>query len=205
MLSASLLFIIVFSWEKMHTEDDQKELWLKVEGRWLRTENNVDKEVQRSTYWCQTKRLVPLTGNDLSIAKVAAALGGPTVSQGALMFSWLCLSELGYLLHFIPATFLKIEWKYENKTKTQQMKTSTGELLLAEVGRKTEIMRAGSMSVISEGERLYLHLFPSWLQFSFSAKQVRGIREKEEHKNKLWNKREEDMTGDWLASLSWDN
>jgi len=43
------------------------------------------------------------------------------------------------------------------------MKTSTGELLLAEVGRKTEIMRAGSMSVISEGERLYLHLFPSWL------------------------------------------
>lgn len=121
----------------MHTEDDQKELWLKVEGRWLRTENNVDKEVQRSTYWCQTKRLVPLTGNDLSIAKVAAALGGPTVSQGTLMFSWLCLSELGYLPHFIPAIFLKIEWKYENKTKTQQMKTSTGELLLAEVGRKT--------------------------------------------------------------------
>lgn len=34
----------------MHTEDDQKELWLEVEGRWLRTENNVDKEVQRSTY-----------------------------------------------------------------------------------------------------------------------------------------------------------
>lgn len=82
------------------------------------------------------------------------------------------------------------------------MKACIGELLLAEVGRKTEIITAGSMSVISEGVRLYLHLLPSWLWFSFSVKQVREIREEEEHKNKSWNKRKEDMIGDWLASLS---
>lgn len=66
----------------MHTGDDQKELWVKVEGRWLRTVNDVGKEVQRSTYCCQTKRLVPLTGNELSIAKTGAA-SGPDCFSGS--------------------------------------------------------------------------------------------------------------------------
>lgn len=139
------------------------------------------KEVQRSTY-CQTKRLVPLTGNDLLIAKIAAASGpycfsGNTDVLGCVVQNW----AISHIL-FLPS-FSKLNESMKTN-KTEQMKTCIGELLLAEFGRKAEIIMAGSMSAISEGARLFLCLLPSWFWFSFSVKQVREIKEKEEHKNK---------------------
>lgn len=148
MLSASLLFIVFFSWEKMHTRDDQKELWLKPEGRWLRTVNDVGKKVQRSTYCCQIKRLVPLAGNDLSIAKIAAASGPYCFSGNAdLLLAMSFRTGLSPTFYFcrLSQNWVKV-WKH---AYFHLPCFSLRELLLGEVGRKTEIITAENMSLIS--------------------------------------------------------
>lgn len=127
------------------------------------------KEVQRSTY-CQTKRLVPLTGNDLLIAKIAAASGpycfsGNTDVLGCVVQNW----AISHIL-FLPS-FSKLNESMKTN-KTEQMKTCIGELLLAEFGRKAEIIMAGSMSAISEGARLFLRLLPSWFGFHFLSNKL---------------------------------